>query len=246
MQGIARLAFVAGAPADVTSAALVSASAFAVVALAGASLSRRSLAAPLRLGPSRATAAGVAAAVIGMLGLSLALGSAAEVLGLGGGGTMERIARALADLAPGRMALAVAALAVAPGVAEEIFFRGLVQTRLVARWGRWPGIAAAAVAFGLVHLDPVQGSLAALAGLFLGWIAERFEGIRPSVAVHAANNTLFIVLAPWMSRGVRSPAGDLAVVGAGVGVFACALAFLRSSRAVRASEHRDAPHERPA
>jgi membrane protease YdiL (CAAX protease family) len=246
MQGVARVALAFGATLDVTGAALVSASVFAAVAAAGAWLGRRALPAPLRLGPSRASAAGVAAAVAGTVGLSVALGSASEMLGLGDGGTTERIARLLSGATPTRIVLAVAAIAVAPGAAEEAFFRGLVQTRLVARWGRWPGVVASAVAFGVVHIDPVRGSLAALAGLFLGWVAERFESIRPTAAAHAANNAVFLALAPWMSAGAMSTAGQIATLAGGFAVFACATAFLRSRYALRSSEHRDAPHERPA
>jgi membrane protease YdiL (CAAX protease family) len=246
MQVGARLALAASASPDVLVAAIVSASAFVAVAVAGARLSRRALPAPLRFGPSTASAAGVATAVIGMVGLSVALGSAADAIGLGGGDTAENVARALSDATPGRRALAVAAVAVVPGVAEETFFRGLVQTRLVARWGRWPGIAATAAAFGLVHLDVIQGSLAALAGLFLGWVTERFESIRPSIAAHATNNAIFVVLAPWMAPGALPRSGEAVAACLGAAVFACAVALLRSGRAVRASEHRDAPHERSA
>jgi membrane protease YdiL (CAAX protease family) len=225
---VARFARTATGAPDVTVAAILSSSAFAVVAVAGAFISRRALPSPLRAGPSSASAAGVAAAVIGMVGLSVALGSAADAMGLGGGETAERVSRALADATAGRRVLAVAAVAAVPGVAEETFFRGLVQTRLVARWGRWPGIAATAAAFGLVHLDLVQGSLAALAGLFLGWITERFGSIRPSIAAHASNNAIFVALAPWMSPGALPRSGNALAACAGGAVFAGAVALLRS------------------
>jgi membrane protease YdiL (CAAX protease family) len=193
--------FALSAP-GVASAALVSAAVLTAVAVVAARLGRGPTADALRLRPSRATAGGIAAAVVGMVGLSLASGTAVELLGLRGGeGTMEQIARALAHVGPSRLPLYVAAIAVAPAIAEETFFRGLLQVRLVARWGRWPGIALGAAGFGLIHLDPVQGSVAFLAGLFLGWLAEGSESIRPSIAAHATNNALFVALAPWASAG---------------------------------------------
>jgi hypothetical protein len=45
-----------------------------------------------------------------------------------------------------------ARLATIIGPAEELFWRGFVQDALMARLGRWPGAAAAAMAYGGVHL----------------------------------------------------------------------------------------------
>jgi len=48
------------------------------------------------------------------------------------------------------------AMAAAPGVTEELFFRGFVQVRLVERLGGLAGIAVTALLFGLLHFDLVQ------------------------------------------------------------------------------------------
>ena len=45
-----------------------------------------------------------------------------------------------------------ARLAAVIGPAEEVFWRGFVQDALMARLGRWPGAATAALAYGGVHL----------------------------------------------------------------------------------------------
>jgi membrane protease YdiL (CAAX protease family) len=215
----------------VMGAALVSSSVFALVAAAGAWLTERSVVAPLRLGRSRATPGGVAAAVVGTVGLSVFLGEAAELLGLGNAGKLGQIASALAQLPPAQVLLAFGSLAVLPAVAEEALFRGLLQTRLVASWGRWPGIAASAAAFGIMHFDPVQGTVAFAAGLFLGWVAERLGGIRPTIAAHLANNALsvavlcFVGSAASRAAAVQMVAGGAALVGS--------IALLRSPRAVR-------------
>jgi membrane protease YdiL (CAAX protease family) len=216
----------------VMGAAVASSSVFALVAAAGAWLTERSFVAPLRLGRSRATPGGVAAAAAGTLGLSVALGEGADLLGLGNGGKMGQIASALAQLSPAQVLLAVGSLAVLPAIAEEAFFRGLLQTRLVASWGRWPGVAATAAAFGLVHFDPVQGTVAFAAGLFLGWVAERLGGIRPTVAAHFANNALSVALVRFVGDATSRAAQSLQLV-AGCAAFAGALAFLCSRRARR-------------
>jgi membrane protease YdiL (CAAX protease family) len=168
-----------------------------------------------------------------MVGLSLTSGTALELLGLRGGhGTMDQIARALSSAGPSRLPLYLAAIAIAPAIAEETFFRGLLQTRLVARWGRWPGIALSATAFGFIHLDPVQGSVAFLAGLFLGWLAERFESIRPSIAAHATNNALFVALAPWASASA-SRRMEFALATAGWLALVASIAFVGRSSGSR-------------
>ncbi|MGH7298773.1 MAG: lysostaphin resistance A-like protein, partial [Polyangiaceae bacterium] len=187
--------------------ALIDAVALLAVTLLAARLLRprgattRSL---LRVGPGRITVAGTAAAVVGMTGLSLASGSVADLAGLGDKGVMASIAAALAGSSPGKIVLATLAIAVAPGVAEEAFFRGLFQTRLRTRLGRWPSIALTALAFGVFHVDPVQGSVAFVAGLFLGWIVERGGSTRTSMLAHAFNNAVFVLMASVASPGERS------------------------------------------
>lgn len=191
----------------------------------------------LRLGPTRARWPGLVAAMVGMVGLSLTCGALADLAGVGSEGVMPQIARVLSDSSPFRMLLALLTIAVAPAVAEECFFRGLVQTRVAARWGRWPAIVVSAFAFGLFHVDPVQGSLAFVAGLFLGWLVERFGGIRPSIAAHAVNNAVFVVLAALSSPDDHTTRrGSVIVAVAGAAAFAGAVAVLVKAP-LRASTH---------
>jgi hypothetical protein len=51
------------------------------------------------------------------------------------------------------------------GPAEELFWRGLVQESLMARFGRWPGAALAAFAYGGVHLVTGNFTLFGAAGI---------------------------------------------------------------------------------
>lgn len=185
----------------------------------------------LRLGRTRARWPGLVAAMAGMVGVSLTCGALADVAGVGSDGVMVQITRVLADSSPLRMVVALVTIAAAPAVAEECFFRGLVQTRVAARWGRWPAIAVSAFAFGLFHVDPVQGSLAFVAGLFLGWIADRFGGIRPTIAAHAVNNAVFVLLASFSSPDEHTTRrGSIVVATAGAAAVAGAVAVLRKAR----------------
>ncbi len=190
---------------------------------------------PLSLGRSRATPRALAASAAGVTGLSLACSAGAERLGLGQGPVMRAIEDALSSSpSPGGFAVALLALAVAPGIAEETFFRGLLQTRLAAAWGRGPAIVAGAACFGALHLDLVQGVLAFVVGLLLGWIASRFDGIRPAILAHVTNNVLFVTLAHFRLAGA-APGGSLATLLAGGAIAVASIVVLRSPGAVRAS-----------
>jgi membrane protease YdiL (CAAX protease family) len=223
-------------------AALVSALTLALVTFVTARLLGRDVAVRLRIGPTRARPMGIAAAVVGLAGLSLACGSAADLAGLGKSGVTEHIALALRSSNPLRIVLAILALGVAPGFAEEGFFRGLMQTRLRARWSRWPAVVVTALAFGIFHLDPVQGTQAFLAGVFFGWVADRLGGIRPTIAAHVFNNAVFVLaasLAPPGDPGT-SRAGTIGVLLGGLAACAGASAVLRSRHAIRVDTPSDA------
>jgi membrane protease YdiL (CAAX protease family) len=214
-------------------AALVSAVMLLAVTLLTARLMGGGVATRVGTGPTRARPLGIAAALVGLAGLSLACGSAAQLAGLGKAGVTESIALALHSSSPLRITLAVLCLGVAPAFAEEGFFRGLMQTRLRARWSRWPAILVTALAFGMFHVDPVQGSEAFVAGVFFGWVVDRFGGIRPTIAAHAFNNAMFVVFASLASSGDEGTrAGTIGILVGGLASCAAAAAVIRSRHAV--------------
>lgn len=180
----------------------------------------------LRLAPGRAPRAAVAVMVVGVLALGQALDSLAWVLGLEGGGALEMIRRALTRASPGMLALALLGIGVFAGFAEELFFRGFMQTRLVARWPPWAAVTAAALGFGILHLDPVHAALAFVLGLYLGFLVERSGSVVPAVICHAVNNCASILLTAL----VGTPTGFAAnlVLGAALAVvFAGAVVAVR-------------------
>jgi membrane protease YdiL (CAAX protease family) len=80
-----------------------------------------------------------------------------------GGDTQIRDIYALRTLRP-REEIG-ARLATVIGPAEELFWRGLVQEALMARFGRWPGAALAAMAYGGVHVVTGNFTLFGAAGI---------------------------------------------------------------------------------
>jgi len=84
-------------------------------------------------------------------------------------------------------------------VCEEIIFRGFLQPLLVRSMGPAPGILAAAVPFGLLHLQEYgnswrHGLLITLAGAAFGWMRHRTGSTKAAAIMHAAYNCVFFLL----------------------------------------------------
>jgi membrane protease YdiL (CAAX protease family) len=96
-----------------------------------------------------------------------------------------------------KYAFAAVAATLAP-LCEEAAFRGYLQTTVALRRRPAAAIAASAILFAAIHVDPVRfPALVALGALF-GWLAWRAGSLWPAVAAHAANNAtasgLFLAL----------------------------------------------------
>ena len=86
-------------------------------------------------------------------------------------------------------------------IVEELFFRGVVQTRLVARWGPVTGIAVTSLLFGAAHLIGWAGPISlvyawsiAAAGLVLGTLRHLTGRLGTSMAAHALFNAQAMVV----------------------------------------------------
>lgn len=112
-----------------------------------------------------------------------------------------------------RLSLGIALAFLQAGIPEEVVFRGLLQTRLEARWGRPLAIALTLVLFVAWHLptryllaDGVEGQAydfrsvllgtgipVAIVGLVLGLAWDRWRNLPALIALHAGIDTLPIV-----------------------------------------------------
>lgn len=104
-------------------------------------------------------------------------------------------AREVTGLADGSgIALLGLAIVVGAPLAEELFFRGLLQRAVTGRHGpRW-GIAVSSVVFGLTHFQPVQLLGLVAFGVVLGVLAERAGRLGPAIVAHMAFNATTVVL----------------------------------------------------
>lgn len=115
------------------------------------------------------------------------------------------------DIAPSGRALALvdeastavdylvlyAAVAIGAPVVEELFYRGVVQKNLVARWGPWVGIGLASVLFGIVHFSLVELVPLTVVGAVFGYLYHRSGRLAPAIVAHITFNafTLSFLLA---------------------------------------------------
>lgn len=148
----------------------------------------------LRLVPGRETGTSLGVMMLGVLSLGQALDSFTAVAGLSHRGSMEAIRRALVGASGPDLFLAVVVIGFVAGTAEEMFFRGYMQSRLRRRWPSWAVVLATSACFGLLHADWIHAPLAFVLGLYLGFITEHAGSALPAIACHVVNNALFTVL----------------------------------------------------
>lgn len=85
------------------------------------------------------------------------------------------------------------------GPSEEIFWRGLVQTTLSARWGKNAGFVVTNAIYGLIHL--VSGNImlvlaALVAGFFWGFMYRWLGRLWPNLFSHALWDMFVMALFP--------------------------------------------------
>ena len=87
-------------------------------------------------------------------------------------------------------------------LAEELLFRGLLQTRLVGWLGMWPGILLTALLFGAVHMpfSPTFAVVAAVAGLGYGLAMQASGRLSVAIALHGLVNLIHFTLLSYPLR----------------------------------------------
>lgn len=87
-------------------------------------------------------------------------------------------------------------------LAEELVFRGLLQTRLIAWLGVWPGILLTTLLFGAAHIpfSPLFALVAGVAGLGYGLLFHYSGRLSLAIALHLAVNVLHLLLLSYPLR----------------------------------------------
>jgi membrane protease YdiL (CAAX protease family) len=230
---VARISELAASPPGLTVAALISATGLGLAALLGAAASPEPWRLRLRLTTAGLSVGRIALVVVGVLAVSQALDSCVVLLGLSRFGALDHINRVLARASGGWLAVLTVVLALGPGVAEEMFFRGFMQTRLVQRFGPATAIGVTAACFGFIHFDLVHTPVAAGLGVFLGWAVERTGSIVPAMIGHVVKNLVAVLTA--RVHLPSSPAAQWAILVGALALAAACVCSLRRSGGATAS-----------
>ena len=87
----------------------------------------------------------------------------------------------------------VLVIGLGPGLGEELWCRGFLGRGLVGRHGVVLGVIFSSFFFGLIHIDPCQGTMAMLMGLFLHFTYLATRSLWVPVLLHFLNNSLAVV-----------------------------------------------------
>jgi membrane protease YdiL (CAAX protease family) len=108
-------------------------------------------------------------------------------LGIGG---MEEMVKVFSQWPA---AFAVLVIGVGPGIGEELWCRGFLGRGLVGTHGVLLGVLASSFFFGLIHLDPCQGTMAMLMGLWLHFVYLTTRSLWLPMLLHFLNNSIAVV-----------------------------------------------------
>lgn len=183
--------------------------AFGSLALAGGLLSPHGIVDALGLTRGKLRGGGLVAAALGLLGLSFALDAAIRAGGLREASVLHDVDVALAGARGGEVALAILGIAFGPGICEELLLRGLVLRGLARRMGPALAVLISSLAFGVLHLDAVQGGAALLLGIYLGVVALADGSTRAPIVCHVVNNLVTTVVV--IAGGAHEPVGQAAL-----------------------------------
>jgi len=200
-----------------------------MLAFAGAALSAEPVSERLGLRRGRLSAGQLALLALGTLALSHALDTVIDLARLGEGGSLAEIDTALTGVRGRPFWLALLGLGLAPGIAEELLCRGLLQRGLVPGLGAPAAVLLATLFFGALHADPVHSAFAAVLGLYLGTLSHLAGSVRPAIACHAVNNLCAVLMAAFLPDLAPSPAAS---IGLGGGFALLALAWVWRSLGV--------------
>lgn len=202
---------------------------FAGAAILGALLSPHPWRKRLRLEPVKLTRLGWIAGIGGIFAIGLVLKSLDGLSLVPKSPVWEDLAAFIRGLSGMKLLATVFVVGVAPGIAEELLFRGYIQTRLCARWGVSWGIFWTALMFGVMHLDLVQGVFAVIVGVYLGYITEKTGSVLPAVILHAANNTVATLMVDHLSVDIVGRWPNVVTLVAGFAVVWVCVRYLGSN-----------------
>ncbi len=123
--------------------------------------------------------------------------------------SQEQMADLMGSMLSAPLWVVVLIIGAGPALGEELLFRGLIGRGLVGRYGVILGIAITAVLFGVMHLNPAQGTGAILLGIGMHFVYLTTRSFWAPMTLHFLNNAFSVVLVRIGDRfGVKELAAD--------------------------------------
>jgi membrane protease YdiL (CAAX protease family) len=88
---------------------------------------------------------------------------------------------------------AVLVIGLGPGIGEELWCRGFLGRGLVGNYGVVVGVLTTSFFFGLIHIDPCQGAMAMLMGIWLHYVYLTTKSLLLPMLLHTLNNSLAVL-----------------------------------------------------
>ena len=108
--------------------------------------------------------------------------------------TFERYSALIESIVGGSVIISVISTAVLAPIAEELIFRELMTKQLRQLFPFWLANIIQALAFGVYHMNIVQGIYAFFLGLLFGYVTYRMRSVWASIMLHGIVNASGLVL----------------------------------------------------
>lgn len=141
--------------------------------------------------------------MLGSMALSQGFGAVMSLAKVEVSGTIKTLTEVLNNADGSYLLLMVFVIGFTPGVCEELFFRGYIQTRLTQRWGVKISILVTSALFAIFHMDFLQGLFVILLGLYLGLTLEKTGSLWVPILCHAGTNVSATLLT-WSFKDFES------------------------------------------
>lgn len=112
-----------------------------------------------------------------------------------GEATLELMKRLSAQLETSPLWVVLLLLAVAPAIAEELFFRGFVLSGLRQNLSKWWAILLVSLTFGIYHFMIDRVPVTAMMGVVLAYLCWQSGSILPGIVFHILHNGLLMYVA---------------------------------------------------